>query len=119
MKHKNSKRTLGRNSKQRQQMLRGISRDLLEYGSVTTTKSKAQEVKRFIEPLITLAGKGELTLHVRRHLLTKLGRSQSGVAALLEAAKDYKERNGGYVRATKLPQHRSDGAQMVKIELVK
>lgn len=114
MRHKAAKKQLGRKRHQREQLMRGLCAGLLEHGSIVTTKTKARELRMFIEPLITEARK-ELTLHRRRSLLSKLGQKDS-LPALIEIAKDNAKRDGGYTRITQLGSYQGDGASMVRVD---
>ena len=117
MKHKKKGRTLGRTATKRKQLFTNMTTSLLEHGSIVTTEAKSKELRSFVEPLITEA-KGELTLHRRRRLLSKLGK-QDDLMSLVSVAKEHAKRPGGYLRLTKMPGVRGDGAAMVRIEIIK
>lgn len=116
MKHKRSIRTLGRKAHHREQLMKNLCSSLLKHGSVTTTATKAGELRRYIEPLITEAKK-ELTLSRRRTLLAAVGDSDQ-LPALVELAQTHIKRPGGYVRITKLPIKRTDGAPVARIDVL-
>ena len=82
---------------------------------IKTTETKAKELRRFIEPLITKARTGDL--HKRRQVRRYL--SDSLTKRLFDdIAPSYKERPGGYTRIIKLAPRESDGARMAQIELI-
>ena len=84
-------------------------------GRITTTEAKAKELRPYAEKLITKAK--NLTPANRRILDRVL--SERAVKKLLEAAKNFAEREGGYVRIVRIEARKSDGAKMAIIELVK
>lgn len=116
MKHKKKNRILGRERSQRLSLLRGLTHDLLLYGSLTTTKPKALELRRYFEPLVTTARRG-LTRHTRRHL-QKFLRAAEDMGRLEKVAKTHQNRPGGYVRITRLPIKREDNAPMARIDIL-
>ncbi len=117
MRHMKTGRKLNRFSTHRTAMFRNMATDLLRHGRIETTIPKAKELRRFVEPLITKAKRGDLA--ARRQVL-RLVRSQEVVQKLFdEIAPRYSERNGGYTRILKLAQRRKgDGTQLCIIELV-
>lgn len=116
MQHKRAKFTLGRTANHRLSLFRGLTSQLLEHGSIVTTQTKAKALRRHFEPLVTEA-KQDLTLHRRRNLLRKLA-APGDLDALRAVAKANEKRTGGYLRLTRLPITRHDGAPEVRIELV-
>jgi large subunit ribosomal protein L17 len=116
MKHKRAKFILGRTANKRRELLQSLTSGLLEHGGIKTTRTKAEAVRRFCEPLITEAKK-DLTLHRRRRLLAKLSHKRD-LEFLLKAALASKSRAGGYTRVIKLESERTDEAPMVRLELV-
>jgi large subunit ribosomal protein L17 len=117
MRHKAATKQLGRKRHQRDQLMRSLSAGLLEHGSIVTTKTKAKELRKYIEPIITEARK-ELTLHRRRRLLSKVGENGS-LMALLEIAKDNAKRDGGYTRISNLGAAEGNGAPMVRVDVLR
>ncbi len=117
MRHMKTGRKLNRFSTHRTAMFRNMATDLLRHGRIETTIPKAKELRRFVEPLITKAKRGDLA--ARRQVL-RLVRSQEVIQKLFdEIAPRYSERNGGYTRILKLAQRRKgDGTQLCIIELV-
>ena len=116
MRHKKSGRKLNRNSAHRKALFKNLAIALIEQDIIKTTLPKAKELRRFIEPLITM-GK-EDTVANRRHVFRKL-RSEEAVAKLFtEISVNAKERKGGYTRIIKAGFRAGDKADMAFIELV-
>ncbi len=116
MKHRKSGRKLNRNSAHRKALFKNLAIALIEQDIIKTTLPKAKELRRFIEPLITM-GK-EDTVANRRHVFSKL-RSESAVAKLFtEVSVNASERKGGYTRIIKAGFRAGDKADMAFIELV-
>lgn len=84
--------------------------------SIKTTKIKAKELSKFVEPLITKAKKDDIAT-VR--YLARFFPKEIVWKLIKDIASQYKNRKGGYTRIIKLGQRKSDGAQMAIIELVK
>lgn len=117
MKHKRATKTLGRNATERGYLFRTMSSQLLQHGSIVTTRAKAQELRRFFEPLVTEAKK-EPTLARRRNLIRKIHNSKD-VTKLFALGQEQQKRAGGYLRLTRLPIQRHDAAPMVRVDIVK
>jgi large subunit ribosomal protein L17 len=116
MRHKKSGRKLNRNSAHRKALFKNLAIALIEQDIIKTTLPKAKELRRFIEPLITM-GK-EDTVANRRHVFSKL-RSEAAVAKLFtEVSVNATERKGGYTRIIKAGFRAGDKADMAFIELV-
>ena len=116
MRHRKAGRKLNRNSSHRKALLKNLAIALIEQDIIKTTLPKAKEIRKVIEPLITL-GK-EDTVANRRLAFNKL-RSDSAVAKLFtEISANAKERNGGYTRIIKAGFRPGDKADMAYIELV-
>lgn len=115
MKHKRTGRTLGRTAAGREQLLRNLTASLLQKGSLVTTSAKAKELRVYFERLISDA-RGEVTLAKRRRLLRKI--KKGDLAQLLEVAKAQSKRPGGYLRLTRLPKTRSDGAEESRVDIL-
>lgn len=125
-----SYRKLGRTSSQRKAMLRDLTTDLLINERITTTETRAKEIRKTAEKMITLGKKGDLA--ARRRAVAYLRNEVAEVRAeedkiVIETAlqklfndlgKRYAERNGGYTRILKTEPRRGDNAPMVIIELV-
>ena len=116
MRHRKAGRKLNRNSSHRKALLKNLAIALIEQEIIKTTLPKAKELRKVIEPLITL-GK-EDTVANRRLAFNKL-RSDAAVAKLFtEIAVNAKERKGGYTRIIKAGFRPGDKADMAYIELV-
>lgn len=109
-------RKLGRSSAHRDLMLRNMVTSLLEHGKIKTTETRAKEVRKIAEKMISLGKRGDL--HSKRQALSYLT-SETVVKNLFdEIAPKYQERNGGYTRIIKLSPRRGDNAPMAMIELL-
>jgi len=116
MRHRKSGRKLNRNSAHRKALFKNLAIALIEQDIIKTTLPKAKELRRFIEPLITM-GKVD-TVANRRHVFSKL-RSEAAVAKLFtEVSVNASERKGGYTRIIKAGFRAGDKADMAFIELV-
>jgi large subunit ribosomal protein L17 len=116
MRHRKAGRKLNRNSSHRKALLKNLALGLIEQDIIRTTLPKAKELRKFIEPLITL-GK-EDTVANRRLAFSRL-RSDSAVAKLFtEISVNSKDRKGGYTRIIKAGFRPGDKADMAFIELV-
>ncbi len=109
-------RTLGRKHTHRELMLRNMTTQLLMHGKITTTETRAKEIRKTAEKMITLGKRGDL--HAKRQALSYLT-SETVVKNLFdEIAPKYDERNGGYTRIIKTAPRRGDNAPMAIIELL-
>ena len=116
MRHKKSGRKFNRNSSHRKALFKNLAIALIERDIIKTTLPKAKELRKFVEPLITI-GK-EDTVANRRHVFSKL-RSDQAVAKLFsEISVNAKDRKGGYTRIIKAGFRPGDKADMAYIELV-
>ena len=116
MRHRHSGRQLNRNSSHRKAMFKNMSVSLIEHELIKTTVPKAKELRRHIEPLITLAKKESIP---NRRLAFNRLRSQEAVGKLFnELGPRYEERPGGYVRILKCGFRTGDKAPMAYVELV-
>ena len=116
MRHRNSGRQLNRNSSHRKAMFRNMVSSLVEYELIKTTLPKAKELRRFAEPLITLAKKDSVA---NRRLAFSRLRSKSAVGKLFnELGPRYDARPGGYLRILKCGYRTGDKAPMAYVELV-
>lgn len=116
MRHNKSGRRLGRNSSHRAAMMRNMVTSLLEHEKITTTTTRAKELRIIAEKMITLGKRGDL--HARRQALQVI-RDRKVVGKLFEmVAPRYKDRPGGYTRILKLGNRQGDNAPMCQIELV-
>ena len=110
-------RKLGRDNKHRRSMLATMTKQVVINESITTTETRAKEVRKFVDKMITYGKKG--TLVARRNALAFLHNDKEVVAKVFdELAKRYENRDGGYKRIIKIAERRGDDALEVKIELV-
>lgn len=116
MRHRLSGRKLNRTSAHRQAMLANLANALIRHEIIRTTLPKAKELRRVVEPLITLGKRG--TLADRRLAFARI-RDDATVAKLFgEFAQRYGSRAGGYTRILKCGFRAGDNAPMAFIELV-
>lgn len=109
-------RKLGRPSDQRLAMLRNMTASLIESGRIETTETRAKELRKLADKMITLGKRGDL--HSRRQALSFIYNKNTVAKLFEEVAKKYEDRDGGYTRIYKLGPRRGDCAEMVIIELV-
>jgi large subunit ribosomal protein L17 len=109
-------RKLGRASDHRDAMLRNMVTSLLENGKMTTTVTRAKEVRALAEKMITLAKVD--SLHNKRQALAYITKEDVVKKLFDEIAPKYKEVNGGYCRIIKTEARRGDAAEMCILELV-
>lgn len=116
MRKRNRGRKFARKTDQRRALLKSLAHNLFLHGRIKTTEAKAKELRMVAEKMITKAKTGGIAS--QRSLVGKL--SNKIVKKLIdEIAPNYKEREGGYTRIVRLGQRKTDGAEMVIIELVK
>src|ERR1700675_607155 len=116
MRHRNSGRQLSRNSSHRHALLRNMATSLLRHEAIRTTVPKAKELRRVVEPLITLAKVDSLAK--RRVAFSRL-RDVSVVEKLFaDLGPRYKARAGGYTRILKMEPRPGDSADMALMQLV-
>ena len=116
MRHGHGLRKLNRTSSHRLAMLRNMSNSLLRHERIKTTLPKAKELRRVVEPLITLAK--EPTVANRRLAFNRLRDREMVVKLFNELGPRYKTRNGGYTRILKFGFRVGDNAPMALMELV-
>ena len=113
MRHRKSGRRLGRNSSHRSAMFRNMATSMLKHETIKTTLPKAKELRRVVEPLITLAKKDSVA---NLRLAFNLMRDKEIVGKLFnEIGPRFKERPGGYLRILKTGKRPVDAAPMAII----
>ena len=118
MKHQIDRKKLNVKPAHKRALLRNQVIHLITYGSLTTTKVQAKEVKRLAEKVVTQARKGG-TFNVIRRVKSMLPYKESAVGKLFkEIAPRYVQRSGGYTRLIPLGKRPSDTADMAKLEWV-
>ena len=116
MRHRKSGRQLNRNSPHRKAMFRNMSASLLHHEQIRTTVPKAKELRRVVEPLITMAKKDGAE---RRRLAFDRLRDRKAVTKLFnEIGPRFKDRPGGYLRILKIGNRQGDAAPMALVQLV-
>jgi large subunit ribosomal protein L17 len=116
MRHRNSGRQLSRNSSHRQALLRNMATSLLRHETIRTTVPKAKELRRVVEPLITLAKVDSIA---KRRLAYSRLRDVSVVEKLfVDLGPRFKARAGGYTRILKMEPRPGDSADMALMQLV-
>ncbi|NOY14063.1 MAG: 50S ribosomal protein L17 [Deltaproteobacteria bacterium] len=116
MRHNKTGRRLGRKPDHRQHMMRNMVTSFFEYEKLTTTVTRAKELRKLVDKMISLGKRGDL--HARRQALQVI-RDPKVVGKLFEMiAPRYQERPGGYTRIIKLENRQGDNAPMSIIELV-
>ena len=116
MRHGNGLRKLNRTSSHRLAMLRNMTNSLLRHETIQTTLPKAKELRRVVEPMITLGKKPSLA---NRRLAFDRLRDREMVGKLFaEIGPRYAQRNGGYLRILKMGFRIGDNAPMALVELL-
>lgn len=110
-------RKLGRTNKHRKAMLSNLTKTLIKNESITTTETRAKEVRKCFDKIITYGKNGSLIS--RRNALAFLNNDNEAVKKVFDdLAKRYENRNGGYTRILKLTERKGDDALMVVLKLV-
>ena len=116
MRHNKTGRKLGRKTAHRKALMSNLASALITNKKIKTTDAKAKELRKYIEPLVTFAKKGDL--HSRRQVLKKI-RHKSIVRELFDnIGPTFSNRNGGYTRIIKLGFRDNDCAPISIIEFV-
>jgi large subunit ribosomal protein L17 len=116
MRHRKSGRALGRTSSHRQAMYKNMACSLIQHETIRTTLPKAKELRRVVEPLITLAKQDGVA---RRRLAFSRLRDKSSVGKLFnELGPRFRERPGGYLRILKIGFRPGDSAPMALVQLM-
>ena len=117
MRHQVSGKRLGRGSNQRKALMKGLAIALLREERIETTEVKAKELRKFVEPFITLSKTDSVAN--RRLAMARLG-SKETVQKIFgtEFRQRFESRPGGYTRILKMAPRHGDGAEMALIELV-
>ena len=110
-------RKLGRDNKHRRSMLATLTKQVVNNESITTTDTRAKEVRKFVDKMITYGKKGDLVS--RRKALAFLHNDKAAVDKIFnDLAVRYKDRNGGYTQILKVGERRGDNSLMSIIRLV-
>lgn len=110
-------RKLGRDNKHRRSMLATLTKQVIMNESITTTETRAKEVRKFVDRMITFGKKADLGS--RRRALAFVHNDKQVVDKVFNVlAPRYQNRNGGYTQVLKLDERRGDGSLMVILRLV-
>lgn len=116
MRHRKAGRRLGMPTDRRHALLRGLAASMIQHEAINTTEARAKELRRFVEPLITLGKRDDVA--ARRLALRRLP-NRLLVQKLFDVyGPRYRERPGGYTRIVKLGPRHGDAAEMARIEFV-
>ncbi|MBD5423031.1 MAG: 50S ribosomal protein L17 [Mycoplasma sp.] len=111
-----------RNTSWRKGVIRSLATDVILHGRITTTETRAKEVRRFVEKMITKGKKGTLAARREACAFLRPVYTKNNVAIdkyLFDTlAPKYKDRKGGYTRIIKLPSRQGDSTKMAILELV-
>ena len=116
MRHQNIGRQLSRNSAHRAALMRNMASALLRYETIRTTVPKAKELRRVVEPLITLAKQDNVAK--RRLAFDRLRDGDVVVKLFTDLGPHYKTRPGGYLRILRHGLRPGDNAPMAVVQLV-
>lgn len=129
MNHNKSYRKLGRRSDHRLAMMKNMTISLVNAERIETTVTRAKELRKFVEKVITLGKKYNnfnfennderaKAIHLRRQAFAFLRNEEAVAKVFKEIAPKYMDRNGGYTRIIKTDVRRGDSAELAIIELV-
>ena len=116
MKHNIDHRKLNRTSSHRKSLLMNLSNALIKHEQITTTLTKAKELRPFVEKIVTLGKKGDL--ESRRKTIAILQDEKMTKKIFDTFANRYKDRKGGYTRIVKIGNRYGDNAPTAVIEFV-
>lgn len=116
MRHRHGLRKLNRTSSHRLAMLRNMTVSILNHEAIKTTLPKAKELRRVVEPIITLAKVD--TVANRRLAFNRLRDRDIVTKLFTELGPRFKARNGGYLRILKMGFRQGDNAPMAYVELL-
>lgn len=116
MRHRKKGKSLGRNSSQRKSMFKNLMKSIIKHEIIKTTLPKAKEIRRFLEPILTVSKIDNLKN--RRLIFSRIGDKKILGKLFFDLGYRFKNRNGGYTRILKCGYRKGDGAPMAFIELV-
>ena len=114
--HRRLVKHFSRKSGPRKALLRGLMNSLVEHGRIKTTVSRAKELRRHIERVVTLGKKGDL--NSIRLVISRLANQDLGLELVKNIAPRFKDREGGYTRVIKIGRRPGDTAEMAFLEFV-
>jgi len=109
-------RKLGVDNKHRRSMLANLTKDLIMNESIKTTETRAKEVRKSFDKMVTYAKEGSLIS--RRKILAFLQNDNDATKKVFEIAEKQKERHGGYTQILKLTERRGDDALIVILRVM-
>ena len=116
MRHRKTGRRFGRTSSHRKAMFQNMINSVIRHGMIKTTLPKAKDLRRLLEPMVTLAKEDSVA---KRRLAFARLRDKEMVAKLFsEVGPRFKERKGGYLRILKCGNRKGDCAPMAIVEFV-
>ncbi|XOU94870.1 MAG: 50S ribosomal protein L17 [Candidatus Kerfeldbacteria bacterium] len=116
MRHRSTKKRMGRKANHRKMLIRNLAKSFFTYEKIETTVAKAKFMKPYVEKIITTGKKDTLTS--RRLILKKLGTNKLAEKILKDISPRYADKKGGYTRITKIGVRKGDGAETVYLTLV-
>ena len=116
MRHRLKGRKLNRTSEHRKAMFKNLSNSLIKHETIKTTLTKAKELRRYVEPIITLGKKPSLSN--KRIVFSKLRDREMVTKVFGDLGPRYAKRNGGYLRILKYGFRLGDNAPMALIQLM-
>ncbi len=116
MRHRKKVVKLGRKAEHRKMMIRNLVTSLLKYERIETTTAKAKAMRPWVDKIINLAKKGDLSS--KRRVFSYLTDKEVAYKIIREASERYKDRNSGYTRIYRVGFRRGDNAELSIIELV-
>lgn len=117
MRHRNIGRQLGRSSSHRASLLRNLAISLIAEEQIRTTVAKAKELRRVVEPIITLARDGDTVAH-RRLAFDRLRHRPTVIKLFTDLGPHYRSRPGGYLRIVHAGYRSGDHAPVALVQLV-
>jgi large subunit ribosomal protein L17 len=116
MRHRKISRRFGRTASHRKAMFQSLANAVIEHGLIKTTLPKAKDLRRVLEPLITLAKEDNIAK--RRLAFSRLRDKETVTKLFNEIGPRFKQRPGGYLRIVKCGNRKGDAAPMALIEFV-
>lgn len=116
MRHKKSIKKFNRKSSHRKSMFKNMANSLIYYETIKTTLQKAKELRKFIEPLITISKKN--TIHNKRIIFSKIRNKKNTSKLFKELGPHFIKRTGGYTKIIKCGFRNGDNALMAYITFI-
>ncbi len=114
--HRRRVKKFNRDTKSRLALMRGLMTSLVEHGRIKTTVTKAKEVRRHIEKLVTLGKKGDVA--ARRLIISRINNKDAAGVIVDDISKRMSARPGGYTRVVKIGRRAGDATEMAFLEFV-